>query len=190
MNTKIGAFLGLPLLALAFLMTGLVASAMANPRLTLTYAHCCPADHTYGIYAHQFADRVAENSGGEIKVEVLDGGVMGTEQTIAQKVQLGTVLGVLRALVALPLDRLLVLVVEEDELLIDLDARRLDSGVHDLDRSVLGEVDLDEVVVALDGDENGMGHWTWLLIRRRTSRPHKPKRSDSPKNGKKSSVRV
>ena len=91
MNTKIGALLGLPLLALAFLMTGLVASAMANPRLTLTYAHCCPADHTYGIYAHQFADRVAENSGGEIKVEVLDGGVMGTEQTIAQKVQLGTV---------------------------------------------------------------------------------------------------
>lgn len=67
------------------------SAAKAEPRLTLTFAHCCPAEHTYGVYAHQLADRVAANSNGEIKIEVLDGGVMGTEQAIAQKVQLGTV---------------------------------------------------------------------------------------------------
>jgi TRAP-type C4-dicarboxylate transport system substrate-binding protein len=39
----------------------------------------------------QFADRVKANSNGEIEVQVLDGGVMGTEQAIAQKVQLGVV---------------------------------------------------------------------------------------------------
>ena len=66
-------------------------TATAEPRVTLNYAHCCPADHTFGVYAHQLAERVAENSGGEIKIEVLDGGVMGTEQAIAQKVQLGNV---------------------------------------------------------------------------------------------------
>lgn len=65
--------------------------ARAEPRVTITYAHCCPPDHTYGVYAHQLADAVDKNSNGEIKIEVLDGGVMGTEQAIAQKVQLGTV---------------------------------------------------------------------------------------------------
>ena len=78
-------------LAMAFAGLGASAPAKAEPRVTLTFAHCCPAEHTYGVYAHTFADRVAENSGGEIKIEVLDGGVMGTEQAIAQKVQLGTV---------------------------------------------------------------------------------------------------
>lgn len=70
---------------------GGTAPAKADPRVTLTFAHCCPAGHTYGVYAHRFAERVAENSNGEIKIEVLDGGVMGSEQAIAQKVQLGTV---------------------------------------------------------------------------------------------------
>ncbi|WP_422026547.1 TRAP transporter substrate-binding protein [Roseovarius sp.] len=80
-----------PAIAVAFAGLGASAPAKAEPRVTLTFAHCCPAEHTYGVYAHTFADRVAENSGGEIKIEVLDGGVMGTEQAIAQKVQLGTV---------------------------------------------------------------------------------------------------
>ncbi len=72
--------------------TLLAGTLSANAqRVTITYAHCCPADHTFGVYAHQFAERVKENSNGEIVVEVLDGGVMGDEQAIAQKVQLGTV---------------------------------------------------------------------------------------------------
>lgn len=82
---------GLLAFALTLLVTQTPTPAEAKPRVTLTLAHCCPADHTYGVYAHQLADRVAANSNGEIKIEVLDGGVMGTEQAIAQKVQLGTV---------------------------------------------------------------------------------------------------
>lgn len=88
MNRLMTRLMSLAILGLAALG---VTSANAEPRVTLNFAHCCPADHTYGVYAHQFAERVAENSGGEIKIEVLDGGVMGTEQAIAQKVQLGTV---------------------------------------------------------------------------------------------------
>lgn len=81
------------LMSLAFfgVMSLVAVVATAETRVTITYAHCCPADHTYGVYAHHFADQVNKNSNGEIKVEVLDGGVMGTEQAIAQKVQLGTV---------------------------------------------------------------------------------------------------
>jgi len=75
----------------ALMLFGLTQAVSAEPRVTLQFAHCCPAEHTYGIYAHQFADRVAENSDGEIAIEVLDGGVLGSEQAIAQKVQLGVV---------------------------------------------------------------------------------------------------
>ncbi|WP_425417286.1 TRAP transporter substrate-binding protein [Oricola indica] len=77
-------------MVMSVLYAGTLAAAAA-PRVTIKYAHCCPPDHTYGVYAHTFADKVKENSNGEIVVEVLDGGVMGTEQAIAQKVQLGTV---------------------------------------------------------------------------------------------------
>lgn len=78
---------------LAFMAVLMITAthAQADPRVTFIYAHCCPPDQAFGIYAHQFADRVAANSNGEIKVEVLDGGVMGTEEAIAQKIQLGTV---------------------------------------------------------------------------------------------------
>ncbi len=81
------------LVALAMAVSAMLASTLvaSAQRVTITYAHCCPADHTYGIYAHRFAERVKENSNGEIVVEVLDGGVMGSEQAIAQKIQLGTV---------------------------------------------------------------------------------------------------
>jgi len=82
---------GLGLVMLMSLAVFGIATAQAEPRVTITYAHCCSPEHTYGVYAHQLADRAAANSNGEIKVEVLDGGVMGTEQAIAQKVQLGTV---------------------------------------------------------------------------------------------------
>lgn len=83
--------IGLSLVLTVFAALGLVQKASAEARVTINFAHCCPAEHTYGVYAHQFADRVAANSNGEIKVEVLDGGVMGSEQSAAQKVQLGVV---------------------------------------------------------------------------------------------------
>ncbi|MCP5366392.1 MAG: TRAP transporter substrate-binding protein [Hyphomicrobiales bacterium] len=87
----------LPRLTLLFALAVIAAAsafangAFAEPRLTLKYAHCCPADQAFGIYAHHFADQVAKNSNGEIQVDVLDGGVMGSEQATAQKVQLGVV---------------------------------------------------------------------------------------------------
>lgn len=91
MKRSIFGALGVALMAMT---TGIIfgtLSASAEPRVTVKYVHCCPADHTYGVYAHRFADRVKENSNGEIVVEVLDGGVMGSEQAAAQKIQLGTV---------------------------------------------------------------------------------------------------
>ncbi|MCP5152575.1 MAG: TRAP transporter substrate-binding protein [Ectothiorhodospiraceae bacterium] len=89
MTMRVGRrFIGAAL-ALAAVAGSVLAPAASAQRLTLKYAHCCPADQAYGVYAHDFADRVAKNSNGEIKVEVLDGGVMGTEQAMAQKVQLG-----------------------------------------------------------------------------------------------------
>lgn len=91
MKHFIHGLLGLAVLGMMSLVAVGVTAARAEQRLSLTYAHCCPADHTYGVYAHHFADQVAKNSNGEIKIEVLDGGVMGSEQAIAQKVQLGTV---------------------------------------------------------------------------------------------------
>ena len=42
---------------------------------------------------------------------------------------------------------------EKDKLFVDLDARFLDGGVDDLDRSVVSQVDLDKAVVTLVGDE-------------------------------------
>ena len=91
MKKLIYGLMGLAFMGVMSLVSIGVTAVQAEPRVTITFAHCCPAEHTYGVYAHMFADRVAENSNGEIKVEVLDGGVMGTEQAIAQKVQLGTV---------------------------------------------------------------------------------------------------
>ena len=86
-------FLGTTVAVLAMVASAVLAGTISASaqRVTITFAHCCPADHTYGVYAHRFAELVKENSNGEIAVEVLDGGVMGTEQAIAQKVQLGTV---------------------------------------------------------------------------------------------------
>jgi len=86
----LGAICTLLALVASVIMTPTI-SAVAAERVTIKYAHCCPPDHTYGVYAHQFAERVKANSNGEIVVEVLDGGVMGTEQAIAEKIQLGTV---------------------------------------------------------------------------------------------------
>ncbi|MCW2309669.1 TRAP transporter substrate-binding protein [Rhodobium gokarnense] len=88
-RTRITAGVALALCLAVLALPG--AGTAAEPRITLRYAHCCPADQAFGIYAHDFADRVATLSNGEIAVEVLDGGVMGSEQATAQKVQLGVV---------------------------------------------------------------------------------------------------
>lgn len=79
----------LPLLCLGW-MTGAGTANAADARLTVKIAQCCPADQAYGVYAHGFADKLSAASNGEIVVETLDGGVMGSEQEMAQQVQLGT----------------------------------------------------------------------------------------------------
>lgn len=78
---------GLALLATAWVTSAVPARA---GDITIKLGHCCPADQAYGVYAHGFADKMKEASRGRIKVEVLDGGVMGSEQEMAQQVQLGT----------------------------------------------------------------------------------------------------
>ncbi|MEZ5657081.1 MAG: TRAP transporter substrate-binding protein [Burkholderiaceae bacterium] len=85
------AFFGGLVLLISLLgpLAGTVAEAA--PRVTIKYAHCCPPAQAFGVYAIDFAERVAKKSNGEIAVEVLHGGVMGTEQVAAQKVQLGVV---------------------------------------------------------------------------------------------------
>lgn len=80
-----------PMAAAAVALAAFVAAPEVEAAdVTIKIGHCCPADQAYGVYAHGFADRMAEASDGRIKVEVLDGGVMGSEQEMAQQVQLGT----------------------------------------------------------------------------------------------------
>ena len=76
-----------------FLLAGLVLpppTFAADPALSINLAQCCPPQQAYGKYAHGFAERMAKNSDGKVSVKTLDGGVMGSEQAMAQKVQLGT----------------------------------------------------------------------------------------------------
>jgi TRAP-type C4-dicarboxylate transport system substrate-binding protein len=76
--------------ALALLCVWVSGVAAADPRISVNLAQCCPPTQAYGVYAHGYADKVAKNSGGAIVVKNLDGGVMGSEQDMAQKVKLGT----------------------------------------------------------------------------------------------------
>ncbi len=76
-------------LGIASIVPALTAHA-ADPRLSVNLAQCCPPDQAYGMYAHGFAERMAKNSKGAIEVKNLDGGVMGSEQDMANKVKIGT----------------------------------------------------------------------------------------------------
>ncbi|MGE0313161.1 MAG: TRAP transporter substrate-binding protein [Lautropia sp.] len=78
--------------AAVFLGAGLQGSPghAAGPRVSINLAQCCPPEQAYGAYAHGFADAMKAASKGEIVVKNLDGGVMGSEQDMAQKVRLGT----------------------------------------------------------------------------------------------------
>lgn len=82
-------FAAASLALLATAWTAATSSARAAD-ITIKLGHCCPADQAYGVYAHGFSDKMKEASNGRIEVEVLDGGVMGSEQEMAQQVQLGT----------------------------------------------------------------------------------------------------
>lgn len=68
----------------------LSASQAADPRLSVNLAQCCPPTQAYGAYAHGYTRAVTKASNGAIAVKNLDGGVMGSEQDMAQKVKIGT----------------------------------------------------------------------------------------------------
>jgi tripartite ATP-independent transporter DctP family solute receptor len=73
----------------ALALIGLVPTAV--PAADLTMGNVNPAKHGTTLSAQQFADKVAELTGGKIKVIHHHSGALGGEREVAQQVQLGTV---------------------------------------------------------------------------------------------------
>ena len=74
--------------ALAVLLFATTASAQARE---LTMGNVNPAKHGTTLSAQQFADKLAELTGGKVKVVHHHSGALGGEREVAQQVQLGTV---------------------------------------------------------------------------------------------------
>jgi tripartite ATP-independent transporter DctP family solute receptor len=75
--------------ALAMLFT-MTTTASAQTR-ELTMGNVNPAKHGTTLAAQQFADKVAELTGGKVKVIHHHSGALGGEREVAQQVQLGTI---------------------------------------------------------------------------------------------------
>ena len=74
--------------ALAVLLFATTASAQARE---LTMGNVNPAKHGTTLSAQQFADKLAELTGGKVKVVHHHSGTLGGEREVAQQVQLGTI---------------------------------------------------------------------------------------------------
>ena len=74
--------------ALAILLFATTASAQTRE---LTMGNVNPAKHGTTLAAQQFADKLAELTGGKVKVIHHHSGALGGEREVAQQVQLGTV---------------------------------------------------------------------------------------------------
>ena len=74
--------------ALAVLFLATTASAQARE---LTMGNVNPAKHGTTLSAQQFADKLAELTGGKVKVVHHHSGALGGEREVAQQVQLGTI---------------------------------------------------------------------------------------------------
>lgn len=74
----------------ALLVCGLAASASAQTR-EMTMGNVNPAKHGTTQAAQQFVDKLAELSGGKLKVIHHHSGALGGEREVGQNVQLGTV---------------------------------------------------------------------------------------------------
>ncbi|MBV9220689.1 MAG: TRAP transporter substrate-binding protein [Methylobacteriaceae bacterium] len=59
--------------------------------LTLRWAHFAQEDHPANIAAKQFASRVAERSGGAVKINIFPNNVLGGPPEQAQQIKLGTI---------------------------------------------------------------------------------------------------
>jgi tripartite ATP-independent transporter DctP family solute receptor len=75
---------------LALLLAALLAPVSA-PAAELTMGNVNPAKHGTTLAAQQFADKLAELTGGKTKVTHHHSGALGGEREVAQQVQLGTV---------------------------------------------------------------------------------------------------
>src|SRR5580704_8616417 len=82
------------------LKTGLGGAALtvAGPyvaaraaKTTLRFAHFAAEDHPANIAAKQFAGRVADRTGGEIKINIFPNNVLGGPPEQAQQIKLGTI---------------------------------------------------------------------------------------------------
>ena len=80
----------LRLLVLAVLALAGAATAHAQSR-ELTMGNVNPPKHGTSLAAQQFVDKLAELSGGKIKVVHHHSGALGGEREVAQQIQLGTV---------------------------------------------------------------------------------------------------
>jgi tripartite ATP-independent transporter DctP family solute receptor len=84
----------LPILSAGLLVLGLVLGAAAPggaQTRELVMGNINPAKHGTTLAAQQFADKLAELTGGKVKVVHHHSGVLGGEREVAQQVQLGTV---------------------------------------------------------------------------------------------------
>jgi len=79
----------LGLAALAVLAAGAPA-ARAEP-ITLTFSHGAPVAHPAHAAALQFARRVEQRTGGQVKFEIFPAGQLGSESEIQEKVRLGAI---------------------------------------------------------------------------------------------------
>jgi TRAP-type transport system periplasmic protein len=76
--------------AVMAVVAGASMTAHAQPR-ELTMGNVNPAKHGTTLAAQQFADKVAELTGGKVKIIHHHSGALGGEREVAQQVQLGTV---------------------------------------------------------------------------------------------------
>jgi len=70
-----------------------LAAATAAPAepLTLTFVHAAATAHPQHLATLQFAKRVEERTGGQIKTEIFPAGQLGSENEMVQKVRLGAI---------------------------------------------------------------------------------------------------
>jgi TRAP-type transport system periplasmic protein len=81
--------IGLMLIA-AFAVVACPSKACCEP-VTLTFVHAAQTTHPAHEAAMQFAKRVGQRTGGQVKIEIFPAAELGSETEMAQKIRLGTV---------------------------------------------------------------------------------------------------
>ena len=82
------------LAAAAFVLQGLLASGMALAQgqpITLRLGHIVGVDSLYQVSAVKFAEAVARNTGGRIKVDIYPNAQLGFERDLIEGMRLGTI---------------------------------------------------------------------------------------------------